>query len=276
MSSPEQRQPAAFSQILGGHELPLIVGGQAVNIWAEIYVAQEPSLERFQPFTSRDADIFGTRALAASLAQRAGWECHFPQERDSVCVAILSKTITAGQAPLTIEVLGEVNGLTEADLGMTAIIELGQGKQYRIPSPIVLLKAKLYNLVSLANLDRPQDIKHTRMLLRIVPQYLNELAAEQRAGTVTEANLIGAIRYTASVVHSTVAKSAGRIHSLNYRPVFPLSLSIGSSAISAAVADGLAGLPPVAGTAPDEDEGEDMPPLLPEDRPEGQPRKLSP
>lgn len=275
MSCPEQRQPAAFSQILGDQALPLIVGGQAVNIWAEIYVAQEPSLERFQPFTSRDADIYGTRDLAASLAQRAGWECHFPKERDSVCVAILSKA-SAGQSPLTIEVLGEVNGLTEADLGMTAIIELGPGKKYRIPSPIVLLKAKLYNLVSLANLDRPQDIKHTRMLLRIVPQYLNELAAEQRAGAVTEANLIGAIRYTASVIHSTVAASAGRIHSLNFRSVFHRSLSVGSSVISAAVAAGLAGLPAAVGVAEKEDEAEDMPPLRPEDRPEGQSRKLSP
>ncbi|MBI4621718.1 MAG: hypothetical protein HY736_00670, partial [Verrucomicrobia bacterium] len=30
----------------------------------------------YRPFASKDADIYGTRALAQILAQRAGWQCH--------------------------------------------------------------------------------------------------------------------------------------------------------------------------------------------------------
>lgn len=52
----EPRTPADFAEILAGEEPPLLVGGQAVNLWAEIYANQAPGLESFAPFTSADAD----------------------------------------------------------------------------------------------------------------------------------------------------------------------------------------------------------------------------
>ena len=57
----EQHPPAAFAAVLTDPAHPLIVGGQAVNLWAEIYAASEPTLHQFEPFTSKDADIHGKR-----------------------------------------------------------------------------------------------------------------------------------------------------------------------------------------------------------------------
>ena len=220
------RTPSDFSEILAGDEAPLIVGGQAVNLWAEIYANQSPSLDAYAPFTSGDADIYGTRALAETLAKRNGWECHFTNDPNSAAVAILVKSSPDDEASLTIEVLNEVNGLTEADLNMSTVIELADGTRYRTPSPLVLFKAKLYNLVSLANMDRPQDIRHTRMLMQILPLYFNELAAEHREGRVSEANLLGAVRYAGSVVLAPFAGNAGRSHGLDLDDIFPLSLQM--------------------------------------------------
>jgi hypothetical protein len=39
----------------------LLVGGQAVNYWAERYLSHEPALEKLRPFTSEDIDSKGTR-----------------------------------------------------------------------------------------------------------------------------------------------------------------------------------------------------------------------
>lgn len=36
----------------------LLVGGQAVNLWAELYKENEPAILELQPFTSRDADFY--------------------------------------------------------------------------------------------------------------------------------------------------------------------------------------------------------------------------
>lgn len=47
----------------------LLIGGQAVNYWAERYRREEPLLENFQPFTSEDIASRGTVLMSnTSLA----------------------------------------------------------------------------------------------------------------------------------------------------------------------------------------------------------------
>jgi hypothetical protein len=222
-ASPEH-EPSDFAEILGAPELPLIVGGQAVNTWAYFYLPAIPDLEEYAPFTSKDADIYGTRALARDLANRAGWECQFEEKRAPIVVAVLRKRSTLeGEAPLAVEVLGEVNGLTAADLALDTIIDF-EGESYRIPAPPILLKAKLYNLASLVFSERPQDLKHVRMLCEIVPHYLNELHAEFRAGRLAEKLFAAAVCYTADVITSGYAGNAANPRGLNLARVIPASV----------------------------------------------------
>ena len=220
-----ERTPADFAEVLSGPELPLIVGGQAVNLWAELYVAEIPALDDFKPFVSKDADIYGSRALAETLARRSGWECVFDARKAPMVAAVLRKPgARAGETALTIEVLSEVNGLTDADLDASTVVELGGADRYRIPPPPVLLKAKLYNLASLFYTERPQDLKHSRMLCAMVPHFLNELLAECNAGRVDEATFVAAVRYTADVITSGWAGNAARSHGLALDRVIPRSL----------------------------------------------------
>jgi len=179
-----------------------------------------PTLAAFEPFTSFDADIFGSRALAETLAARAGWECRILPKRDSASVAILLKSNAVGEPPLVIEVLDEVNGLTETDLALSTVVELEGGQRYRLPSPLVLFKAKLYNLISLANLDRPQDLRHTRMLMALIPHYLNDLLSAVRRAEVPERELLGAVRYLRDVIRQPWAGNALRSHGLDHRALF--------------------------------------------------------
>ena len=92
----EQHSPVDFAAVLADPSRPLIVGGQAVNIWAEIYVPAEPALKEFAPFTSHDADIHGDRALAEMLHRRTGWSCRFFDDVRQIAVAILTKPDTTG------------------------------------------------------------------------------------------------------------------------------------------------------------------------------------
>ena len=216
----QPRSPADFAAIISGDDPPLIVGGQAVNIWAELYVGAAPELAEFEPFMSRDADILGTRAVAAALAARAGWECHAAQ-RDTVTVAILTKSSDTGDPPLVVEVLDEVNGLTGSDLALDETVETRDGEHYRLLSPLVMLKAKLYNLISLVGQDRPQDLRHVRMLLMIVPHYLNEMATEAREKKERERDLLGAIRYLGDLLRLPWVGNATRAHQLDLRTMFP-------------------------------------------------------
>jgi hypothetical protein len=57
---------------------------------------KSPELNSFAPFTSGDADIYGSRALAEALALRTGWEFKPVNERASGVVAILTKQTEPG------------------------------------------------------------------------------------------------------------------------------------------------------------------------------------
>ena len=48
----------------------LLIGGQAVNYWAERYLAAEPELTKLQPFTSEDIDFKGSREDVQRIARQ--------------------------------------------------------------------------------------------------------------------------------------------------------------------------------------------------------------
>lgn len=223
---PETYSAADFAAVLADPSKPLIVGGQAVNIWAEIYVTSEPALAEFAPFTSHDADIHGDRALAALLQKRTGWTCRFFNEPRQIAVAVLTKQAAPGEPPLNVEVLRTVTGLSPADLNRHEIRELLQGQQYRIPSPFVLLKAKLANLALLSRENRPQDLKHTKMLLPISREYFREMHAAIGRQDMTERNFLAAVSYASSVIRAPAAVRTAAAVSLDLSSIFPSELGM--------------------------------------------------
>jgi len=47
-----------------------LIGGQAVNYWAEHYLADEPDLLKSAPFTSEDIDFQGNRDDVRHIAEQ--------------------------------------------------------------------------------------------------------------------------------------------------------------------------------------------------------------
>ncbi|MHB8878784.1 MAG: hypothetical protein ACYC8T_34215 [Myxococcaceae bacterium] len=50
----------------------VLVGGQAVNFWADYYAKTDPVLAGRQPFTSKDIDFRGNQKAVESCAERLG------------------------------------------------------------------------------------------------------------------------------------------------------------------------------------------------------------
>ena len=74
---PEERPATAFSDVADvvsvktDDELPMVVGGHAVNIWALAYSSRLGlQLQPYAPFTTKDLDLWGPKKILDSLAQK--------------------------------------------------------------------------------------------------------------------------------------------------------------------------------------------------------------
>jgi hypothetical protein len=158
----------------------LIVGGQAVNFWAEVFEAEEPELQKYRPFTSADLDLHRPDLSARRLLRaRAG---NVEAERDPFGKAftIVSHTfLIRGKEGrvLAVDDLKTVPGLQPNEVKKGTLVVEFSGVRLRVLNPIACLKAKLHNLAAIDQRGR-QDEKHVRILIPCTRAFLRRLVVE--------------------------------------------------------------------------------------------------
>ena len=81
-----------FDPILNQEPLPLLIGGQAVNLWALAFLPRSPSLAALAPFLSKDCDLYGGTETLIRLAKQSGWQLEFgPKGQASPVVGYLTQ-----------------------------------------------------------------------------------------------------------------------------------------------------------------------------------------
>ena len=88
----------------------LLIGGQAVNYWAERYLAVEPQLESLRPFTSEDIDFKGGNADVQRIARQLDRNPSYPPKVQMTALAgFISFQI--GDLKSAIEVVRRISGI---------------------------------------------------------------------------------------------------------------------------------------------------------------------
>ena len=209
-----------FSRLFATPQPLLLVGGQAVNLWAIYYKDRTKDLA---PFVSRDADVLGDRHTLELLGQLAGTKPQFfPPTPPTNEIGVVIASDARG-APLLIEVLRYVKGASNEELRAPAYeFAIGEDQvRVKAPGPIALLQAKVANLAEINQAGR-QDGRHVAIIARVMPAYLQDLRDAAAAGRMDERKLLDLLEHLLAVVTSAHGRKACKHLKVNPREFFAL------------------------------------------------------
>ncbi len=193
-----------FSRLASENWRAIIVGGQAVNLWAMKFDAELTGLDQYRPYTSRDLDFYGGRVEAKRLMEILGGKGKLNDGTDPSPNAAVIELPLADGRNLIIDVLTGVFGVSSSELIRTAVAwtlsESGIGSELRVMHPLLLLESKLACLRGLSQHGR-QDEKHVRMMVSVVSGWLADQSSQPR--TVYKAvERIAALMVTPDGLHA--------------------------------------------------------------------------
>lgn len=210
------RPPEDFARLLATQEPVLLVGGQAVNLWALYYEARTAEMA---PFVSRDVDVLGDRETLEALGKLARTRPQiFPIRPPTNEVGVVIAKDTNG-LPLLIEVLRYVHGVSNEEL-RDPVYTMALGKTHvRVPGPIALLQAKTANVADIAQTGR-QDARHVVILARLMPAYFIDLQTAAVENRMDERKLIEFLERLLAVVTTKSARKVFEQLRLDARQLF--------------------------------------------------------
>lgn len=131
-----------------------LIGGQATNFWAWFYEGREPKLAKLGPFTSKDIDYFGSKEVAAAVANALDGKLLLPEPGDHTS-STAQIVVTFNGKHLIIDFLSVVLGIRNSELekGVT-ILEIDAHLdtkpvkvQIKVLHPLLCLKSRIINLL---------------------------------------------------------------------------------------------------------------------------------
>lgn len=197
----------------------IIIGGQAVNYWAETYLHSEPELSAFIPFVSKDIDFLGGRDDVLNVARHLNSAVKFPHKKlmTAFAGAVLFKV---GQAPANVEFIRNLPGVSNLEIKKWAVLATRGGKRVCVVDPISLLICKL-NLALTVNQENRRDTDHARILLLCTRAFLRETLHGVESGGLPARGWLGAAERVLKIAESKLGKNAAQKLSFQWPRVLP-------------------------------------------------------
>ena len=212
---------AGAFEIRNSEGLPhIIIGGQAVNYWAETYLASEPELACFQPFVSKDIDFIGHLDDVLNAAKQLGLPTRkpHPKMRTAFAGAVVSYV---GNTKVNIEFVRRLPGVSDAELKRWAVSSARTGKAIRVADPISMLTCKL-NLALTVDQTNRRDADHFRILLICTRAFLRETLLGAESGALPIRGWLGAAERVLKLAESKLGRRAVTALETNWQESLPL------------------------------------------------------
>lgn len=190
-----------LASILKLEDDAFIVGGQALNIWAERY-SHVAELSQYGPYTSKDIDYFGFRQAAEKLATAIGGTLRIPQPGDATPQSAIVEAVIDGRK-IEIDFLTHVLGVKSPALEKSAVelvlqVRTDQGVgtlAVPIMHPLHCLQSRVANVI---RLGRRHDVALRQLEASpiVLREYISETLdeGEHREATATLERLFEYLR----------------------------------------------------------------------------------
>ncbi len=198
---------------------PLLIGGQAVNYWAELYSAEEPGLAKWRPFTSEDIDFQGSREDVRLIALQLGLAPVFPRPVEMTALAGMIP-FKRGDLKSQIEVVSSVPGVPAKLLEETALEVTWENYRIRVIDPISLLCAKAHLALKVPQKGR-RDADHVAIMVLCVRAFLRGALSKVADHSLPAHNWLAAVERVLTLSDSTTGAKTARRFGTDWTEVLP-------------------------------------------------------
>jgi len=192
--SAERQPPLAFADVKAIltkleriADSVVLVGGQAVNFWAEFYAARVPAIEREAPFTSKDIDFCGDVRAVRVCAERLGGTSRIATMDDHTPNTGVVTFLDGDGVERTIDFLDAPLGLRAKEVHRLAIPaeildSTGKptGPPFRIMHPVQVMESRVHNVMKLPGYDSPAALKQLRLSVICAREFIRDMVASDR------------------------------------------------------------------------------------------------
>ncbi|HUA69130.1 MAG TPA: hypothetical protein VMA13_11340 [Candidatus Saccharimonadales bacterium] len=198
----------------------ILIGGQAVNYWAERYLPTEPELKALHPFTSQDIDFKGNFDDVQRIAKQLESSPNYPPR--------VAMTALAGMVPIqignqksVIEVVRQIPGVSS--VAQTPPVQAQWEQQtIRVLDPVSLLACKLELAATVPQAKR-QDVTHLKILLPCVRSFLGELLHQVETGQLQARDWLKVANQILKLTTSLRAQKIADKFQIDWSGVLPLA-----------------------------------------------------
>jgi len=208
-----------FSKLVQSQHSFILIGGQAVNYWAERYLPTEPELERLAPFTSADIDFLGTRKDVAELGRITGRKPAYPSWHELTMLAgVIPCQTDTGEA--SIEVVRSVPQSTSEEVRATSIKAAHAGFRLEVINPVALLRSKA-DLARTVDQTHRQDVHHLRIMVICTKAFLQEVLLAVERDEVSARDWLNIVKDLLSFTESDLGIKVARQHGIDWTVILP-------------------------------------------------------
>lgn len=155
----------------------VLIGGQALNFWAERFRIEDPELNDLAPFESKDIDFLGTASDVRLCARYLKGTARFPSADHSNTPQVGLVVWNDGGVTRQIDILGSLAGLDRAEVERTAVqVEIAADVALRVMHPVAIVRSRLANIAILRRHDE-LTLRQMRASVHAVSAYIKHAAS---------------------------------------------------------------------------------------------------